>query len=82
MHLVTPMYNLIECSSNYSETAGSLWFYSKDEATNFNNKIENTDFLNLSSVRLNYWETQKFRPIQMMLKIEKCNNWCPIEIFE
>ena len=82
MHLVTPMYNLIECSSNYSETAGSLWFYSKDEATNFNNKIENTDFLNLSSVRLNYWETQKFRPIQMMLKIEKCNNWCLIEIFE
>ena len=25
-----PMYNLIEYSSNYSETAGSLWFYSKD----------------------------------------------------
>ena len=76
------MYNLIKCSSNYSETAASLWFYSKDEATNFNNKIENTDFLNLSSVRLNYWETQKFRPIQMMLKIEKCSTWCPIEIFE
>ena len=54
MHLVTPMYNLIECSSNYSETAGNIWFYLKDEATNFNNKIENTDVLNLSSVRLNY----------------------------
>ena len=22
-----PMYNLIEYSSNYSETTGSLWFY-------------------------------------------------------
>ena len=30
-------------SSNYSETTGSLWFYSKDEATNFNNIIKNTD---------------------------------------
>ena len=29
------MYNLIECSSNYSDTTGSLFFYSKDEATNF-----------------------------------------------
>ena len=37
------MYNLIEYSSNYSETKGSLWFYSKDEATIFNAVIENTD---------------------------------------
>ena len=36
------MYNLIEYSSN-SETTGSLWFYSKDEASNFNNNIANTD---------------------------------------
>ena len=36
LDLVMPMYNLIEYSSNYSETTGSLWFYSKDEATNFN----------------------------------------------
>ena len=37
------MYNLIECNSNYSQTTGNLWFYSKDEATDFNNKIKNTD---------------------------------------
>ena len=43
LNLVMPMYNLIEYSSNYSETTRSLWFYSKDEATNFNNDIENTD---------------------------------------
>ena len=35
------MYNLIEYSSNYSETTVSLWFYSKDEATNFNANIAN-----------------------------------------
>ena len=33
------MYNLIEYSSNYSETRESLWFYSKDEASNFNADI-------------------------------------------
>ena len=36
-----PMHNLIEYGSNYSGTAGSLWFYSKDEATNFNAHIAN-----------------------------------------
>ena len=43
LDLVMPMYNLIEYSSNYSETTGSLWFNSKDEATDFNADIGNTD---------------------------------------
>ena len=34
------MYNLLEYSSNYSDTTASLWFYSKDEVTNFNANIE------------------------------------------
>ena len=37
------MYILIKYSSNYSETTGNLPFYSNDEATNFNNNIENND---------------------------------------
>ena len=37
------MYKLMEYSSNYSETTGCLWFYSKDEGTNFNADIANTD---------------------------------------
>ena len=45
------MYNSIEYSSNYSETTGSLWFYSKDEATSF---ILKTIILDLSNIRLNY----------------------------
>ena len=44
MHLVIPMYNLIEYSSNYSDATGSLWFYSKDEATNFDADISNNAF--------------------------------------
>ena len=35
------MYNLIKYSLIYSETTGSLWFYSKDEPTNFNADIAN-----------------------------------------
>ena len=41
--LVKPMYNLIKCSLNYSETIWSLWFYSKDEATNLNTDIANNN---------------------------------------
>ena len=36
-----PMYNLIEYSSNYSETTGSVWFYSNNKTTNFNGDIDN-----------------------------------------
>ena len=45
LELVTPVYKLIEYSSNYSETTGSLRFYSKDETTNFNAGIANTNNL-------------------------------------
>ena len=38
-----PMNNLLEYSSNYSHTTGSLWFYAKDEATNFGADIEDKD---------------------------------------
>ena len=33
------MYDLLQYSSNYSDTTGSLGCYSKDEATNFNADI-------------------------------------------
>ena len=26
-----PLYNLIECSTNYSDTSGSLWLIKRDE---------------------------------------------------
>ena len=35
LELVMSMYNLIEYRLNYSEATGTLWFYSKDEATDF-----------------------------------------------
>ena len=59
LNLVMAMYNLVEYSSNYSETTGNLWFYSKDEATNFNADIANSNNLiiiviNLLNISLNY----------------------------
>ena len=46
------MYNLIEYTSYYSETKGSLRFFSKDEATNFNVVIPND----------NNFKSLKFKP--------------------
>ena len=42
LDLVIPMYKLIEYSSDYSETTGSLWLCSKDKATDFSADIANT----------------------------------------
>ena len=52
--LVMSMHNLIEHSSNHSETTGSLWFYSKDEGTNFNADIVNDNNFKSLNIRLNY----------------------------
>ena len=38
------MYNLLNCSSDYFERTESLWFYSKDEVTNFNADFPNDNF--------------------------------------
>ena len=43
LDLVMPMYSLIEYSPNYSETTRSLWFYLKDETTDFNVDIPNNN---------------------------------------
>ena len=39
------MYNLLEYSSNYSDTTSSLCFYSKDEGINFNANIEDINYV-------------------------------------
>ena len=54
LDLVMSMYNLIENSSKYSETTGRLWFYSKDETTNFMLILVILIILNLWNLRLIY----------------------------
>ena len=57
--LVMPMSSLIEYSLNYFETEGCLWFYSKDERTDFNADIGNNNNLNFLNIRVNYEEKLK-----------------------
>ena len=54
LDLVMLINNVIEYSWSYSETTISLWFFSKDEASNFNADIANKIILNLSKIRLDY----------------------------
>ena len=70
------MYNLLEYSSSYSDTTGSLWFYSKDQATNFNNDIVKTH--NSKSFK------HKIKLLEDSCRwkewsLEKCNNYCAIK---
>ena len=53
LDLVMAMYNLIEYSSNYFETRGSLWFYSKDKATDFDANIINNNNLKSFKSKVN-----------------------------
>ena len=41
LDLVMPIYTLIEYSWNYTERTGSLWFYSREQATDFTAVIAN-----------------------------------------
>ena len=52
LYLVIPMYNLIEHSSNYSKTTGSLWFYSKIKQLILIITLQVLIILSLSSIRL------------------------------
>ena len=63
------VYNLIEYSSNYSDMTGRLWIYSKDEATDFNDKFENTnDFKSFKyKAKLLQMEHIKFYERQQLL---------------
>ena len=45
LDLVMPMNNLVKYSWNFCDTTDSLWFYSKNEATNFGANIANNNAL-------------------------------------
>ena len=74
-----PMHNLIEYSSNYTEITTGFWFYSKDEATNFDSEIANN---NLESFE---YKTKLLGNIEAdgnnVIK-KKSNNCCAIKIFK
>ena len=68
-----PIYNLLEHGSNYSETTGSLRFYSKDEATNLNAEMEDDN--TFKSFR---YETKLLGNTEADRNNEILNNCCTI----
>ena len=41
LDIITPMYNLVEYSDNYSDTSGSLWQFKRDEQNMKNGNSDN-----------------------------------------
>ena len=52
--LAMPIYNLLDHISNYYETTKSLWFYSKNEATDFNLDIANENNFKLFTYKTSF----------------------------
>ena len=42
INIAMPIYNLVECKDNYSDTSGSLWGFERDEVAN-NADVTNND---------------------------------------
>ena len=75
------IYNLIENSSCHSKTTGRLWFYSKDEATDFNNNIANTDDFKSFKYKVKLLGNTAAQPAPNNVNgiLRKCNNCCAIK---
>ena len=71
LDLVIPIYSLIESNSNYSDLTGSLWFYSKDRAIDFDADIANTTCYNIVQIILTQDKVYSFilktKPLILML---------------
>ena len=70
---------MIEYSLNYSETTESLWFYSKDEPTNFDADIANNNIFKYFEEKVKLLGNPKADGNNRILK--KCNNCFVIKIF-
>ena len=81
LDLVMPMYNLIEYISNCSDTTGSLWFYWKDEKTNFNAVIANDNNFKPFKYKANLLEITVGQPAPNAA-YGTCNNFSTIKILK
>ena len=78
------VYNLKEYSFYYSETTGRLWFCPKDQATNFNNNIENNDDFKSFKYKAKFLGNTVAQPTPNKANriVKKCNKCCVIKIFK
>ena len=64
LHIIMPMYNLLEYSDNYSKTSGNLWNYYRDEindSANENNDANNYRITNKKTTTNKSFEYKKNR---------------------
>ena len=54
INIITPMYNLIEYSDNYSDTLGRLWQFKRDEIEGNNNLSVDHDHIPNNSSSYKY----------------------------
>ena len=76
LDLVMPMYNLLECSSNYSDT--TVWSYSKNGANSFNANIANTDAFNFSKYKAKLLGNTVADGVNE--SYEKHNSYCTVKV--
>ena len=62
------MYDLFEYSSNYSETTDSLWFYSKDEPTDFIKNVVYTNYFKSFKYKAEFLEDIEADGVNGILK--------------
>ena len=75
-----PMYNLLEYNSNYSGKTGKLLFYSKNEATNFNNIIKCSNSFWFFDQKTKLLESTEAQSTMKQWNSEKSNSCCTIRI--
>ena len=61
LDLVMPVCNLLQYSLNYSDTTGSLWFYSKVEATYLNADIAHNNTFKSFKYKTKLLETPRLQ---------------------
>ena len=68
-----PMYNLIECSDNYSKTSGRLWQYYRDESNN--NSINSESFKSKMKITRNTPSNRNTKDVEIMVPLKYLSNF-------
>ena len=89
LDIVKPMYNLIEYSDNYSDTAGSLWIFKGDEQNMNNRNPANVTTVDSSSFKykssflktLEDPDNEVFKNVKIAIPLKYLNNcWRSLEM--
>ena len=68
-----PMYNLIECSDNYSKTSGRLWQYYRDESNN--NSINSESFKSKMKITRSAPSNRNTKDVEIMVPLKYLSNF-------